>query len=279
MKTYEKSVSTVGKVVIATILLITQLYPLFYLITSSFKTIEDFRVLKPYALPSTFNLSNYVKVIFESNIFTYFKNSIIILVIVLICVIFLSSTAAFAIAKINFKGRRVMMTYFLLGLMIPLQVSLIPLFNIYSKIGLSNAYFGVILPQVAFALPFSISLFISFYKFLPNDVIESAVIDGATPTQIFLKIITPMAKNIIVTVATMQGVFCWNEFMFTYTFTRSNNMQTVVLGLRDYIGMYGLTDWGLTFTAITVTVLPTFIIYFLLSKSMVSGLSAGAVKG
>jgi raffinose/stachyose/melibiose transport system permease protein len=267
------------KVFIAFVLLLIQVYPVFYVIMSSMKTSSEFQTLAPYQLPSTLNLDNYIKVFTTSNIMTYFKNSLIVLIITLICLLTLSSLAAFALSKITFKGRSFMLSYFLLGLMLPFQVALIPLFTIFSRLGVLNTYFAVILPQVAFSLSYSIHLFHSFYKFLPDDVIESGIIDGCSPMGCFLKIVLPMSRNTILTVATMQGVFCWNEFICAYTFTRSTMMKTITLGLNDFVGMYGLTDWGSTFAAITVTVLPTFIFYFFTSKYMLAGMTAGAVKG
>ena len=95
----------------------------------------------------------------------------------------------------------------------------------------------------------------------------------------FFKIVLPMSTNSLLTVATMQGVFTWNDFINAYTFTRSTNLNTVTLGLNDFVGFMGTTDWGATFAAITVTVLPTFLFYFFTNKYMLSGLTAGAVKG
>jgi raffinose/stachyose/melibiose transport system permease protein len=265
--------------VIALVLLALFVYPAFYVIMSSFKTLDDFRRLPSYALPSGLNFSNYVNVFTQSRIFTYYKNSIIITVFTVSLLLILASTAAFALSKINFRGRYAILRFFNLGLMLPMQVALIPLFYVFSKINILNTYPAVILPQAAFSLSFSIQLFFAFYKFLPNDVIESAVIDGCHPMGIFAKICAPMSQNIFLTVATMQSVFCWNEFICTYTFTKSISMKTVTLGLNDFVGVYGLTDWGATFAMITVTVLPTMILYFFTNKYLLSGLTAGAVKG
>lgn len=274
-----KKVNTAIKVIVGLIILVVQVYPIFYVVTSSMKTTEDFRKLATYALPSSFNLDNFVKVFTTSPMVTYFKNSIIILIGVLVLLLSTSLMAAFCLSKIKFRGNKKIFSFFMLGLMLPFQVALIPLFTIFSKLGLLNTYFAVIIPQVAFSLSYSIQLFYSFCSFLPDEIIESAIIDGCSPFKIFMKIVIPMSKNSILTVATMQGVFCWNEFICANTFTRTTNMKTVTLGLNDFVGFMGLTDWGATFAAITVTVLPTFIFYFFVSKYMLAGMSAGAVKG
>lgn len=243
------------------------------------KTTDDFRSLPSYALPRSLNFDNYIKVFTTSSMLTYFKNSIIITVGVLIPLLLISFMAGFALSKIQFRGNKKILSYFLLGLMLPFQVALIPLFTIFSKMGILNTYPAVILPQIAFSLSYSIQLFYSFSKFLPDEIIEAAIIDGCSPMGTFFKIIFPMSTNSLLTVATMQGVFTWNDFINAYTFTRSTSMKTVTLGLNDFVGFMGMTDWGATFAAITVTVLPTFLFYFLTNKYMLSGLTAGAVKG
>ena len=282
----KRNVYTVLKVMTAAILIIFQVYPIFYVLISSMKTTDDFRNLPSYALPSALNFENYIKVFTTSPMLNYFKNSIIITVGVLIPLLLISFMAGFALSKIQFRGNKRILSYFLLGLMlpfqvalIPFQVALIPLFTIFSKMGILNTYPAVILPQIAFSLSYSIQLFYSFSKFLPDEIIEAAIIDGCSPMRTFFKIVFPMSTNSLLTVATMQGVFTWNDFINAYTFTRSTNMKTVTLGLNDFVGFMGTTDWGATFAAITVTVLPTFLFYFFTNKYMLSGLTAGAVKG
>lgn len=279
MKQKKLSVGGVVKWVLAILLVILQVYPFLYVFTSSFKSLDDFRQLPAYALPSSFFLGNYITVFTKSHMLTYFKNSIIVLIGVLIPLILIALMAGFALSKIKFRGRKLLLNYFLLGLMLPMQVALIPLFTIFNKLGLINTYAAIILPQIAFSLSYSIQLFYSFSKFFPEEMLEAAIIDGCSPMGCFFKMVMPMSLNSIITVATMQAVFCWNEYINAYTFTRSTDMKTVTLGLNDYVGSMGLTDWGATFAAITVTVIPVFAFYFFSSKKMLAGLSAGAVKG
>lgn len=264
---------------LAVLFLLVMIYPLFYSAMSTFKTAEEFRIKPQYALPVSLYLGNIKYILLESNIPRYFLNSIIVLVCVLVPTLLFGSMAAFAIEKMNFRGKKAMLSYFLMGLMIPLQVCLIPLYLSFGKLGWTDGFAGVILPQIAFNFPYTIYLFSSFFRFLPDDVLESCILDGCSPARMFVSIVVPMAKNIFFTLATMNGIFCWNEFVFAYTFTSSKKLQTITLGLRDFVGMYGATDWGKTFTTITLTILPTFILYFLLSKHMLAGMTEGAVKG
>lgn len=267
------------RMLIAFILLVICVYPVLYVFLSSIKTQQDLMSQKPYELPSTVSFENYRNIIEQGRIWTYFKNSIIITFFTVIFILLLAALAGFGLSKLNFKGKEFLRSYFNLGLMIPIQVALIPLFYTFSKIKLLDTYPAVIIPQVAFGLAFSIQLFYSFYKFLPNDVIESGIIDGCSTMRIFWSIVVPMSQNTILTVATMQSVFCWNEFITTYTLTKSVSMKTVTLGLNDFVGTMGLTDWGGTFAMIILTILPTLILYFFTNKYMVSGIAAGAVKG
>jgi len=278
MSSTKNKILFITKVVLGIILLLLFIYPLFYVFVSSLKTTSDFQNLAPYCLPVRVTFSNYRKVIQQGNIFVYFRNSSIITFFTVTSLLFFASLAGFGLCKIHFMGASFLRKYFNLGLMIPMQVALIPLFYTFSKTRLLNTYPAVILPQIAFSLSYSTEIFYSFYKFLPDDVIESGVMDGCSPLCIFRKIVVPMSQNSFLTVATMQGVFCWNEFITTYTFTKSVSMKTVTLGLNDFVGMHGLTDWGATFAMIILTIMPTFIFYFLTNKYMLSGLTAGAIK-
>lgn len=279
MKKRRISIGGTVKWILAILLVVIQVYPFLYVFLSSFKSLDDFRKLPAYALPSALYPGNYVTVFTKSHMLTYFRNSIIVLVGVLVPLLLIALMAGFALSKIQFRGKHVLLNYFLLGLMLPMQVALIPLFTIFNKLGLINTYIAIILPQIAFSLSYSIQLFYSFSKFFPEQILEAAIIDGCTPLGCFFRMVMPMSLNSIITVATMQAVFCWNEYINAYTFTRSTDMKTITLGLNDYVGSMGLTDWGATFAAITVTVIPVFIFYFICSKKMLAGLSAGAVKG
>lgn len=255
------------------------IYPLIYTFISAFRTLEEFQTLPPYALPRSLYLGNYIEVITKSSIPLYFLNSMIITFFVDIFVLVFSTTASFAIAKMKFRFNNVVLTYFLLGLMIPLQCCLLPLYLLFSDIHLTNTYLGVIIPQTAFGLPLSIYLCVNFFRFLPDDILEAAIIDGCSPWRIFLRIVVPMSRNIILTLALLRTVFCWNDFIFSYTFLSSKRLQTITLGIQDFVGAYGYTDWGRTFATVSLTVVPILIVYFFLGKYMVSGLAEGSVKG
>jgi len=214
----------------------------------------------------------------RSHIGTYFRNSVTITVTSVALIVLLSAMAGFVLEKMSFKINKKIYLFFVAGIMVPIQVTLIPMFMMYSKLKLLNTYIGIILPQVGFALPVAIMLFTGFYKFLPDEIMEAGIIDGCSTLQIFGRIVMPMSVNTIVTIVIMNAVSCWNEFIFSFTFLSKKDMLTVTLGLRDFVGKFGFVDWNASFAAITLTTLPTLIVYFMFSKQVIKGMTAGAVK-
>lgn len=260
--------------------LIIQVYPIIWMVLSSLKGPNEIKGVNPFTLPKNlFNIDNYINVWETSDISTYFVNSLIVTVIAIVLIVLLSSTAAFAIAKMKFKGSGFLMLLFLAGIMIPVHATLIPLFTLYNSLNILNTYTALILPQVGFALPISIYLFVGFYRYIPDEVLEAATIDGCNVFQIFFKIIMPLSKNTIVTVIAFNGIFIWNEFVFAKTFINDSKFKTLPVGLHDFIGQYGATNWGATFASMVIATLPVLIVYFILNKSIIEGMSLGATKG
>lgn len=264
-------------VILATIVVI-QVYPIFWVITSSFKTKAEMMGAAPYSLPSSFYLGNYVSMFENSNIPTYFMNSVVVAVLTLLFTVLIGAPAAFAIEKMKFRAGGKVLAFFLLGIMIPIFVALLPMFQIYNSLGLRNTYLSLILPQVGFNLPICIYLYTGFMKYVPNALIEAAYLEGAGSFKIFSSLMLPMSKNTTITIITFNFIFIWNEFIFANTFMTSSRMKTLPLGLNDFVGLYGFTDWGATYAAITVTILPTLLLYFILNKNVIEGMAAGAVK-
>lgn len=254
-------------------------YPVFWVICSSLKTPDEIAFSAPYTLPGSFYFGNYVKAVTKSPLIRQFRNSVIVAVSTLILLIATGSLAAFPISKLRFKQADKVMSFFLLGIMIPAFVCLIPMFQIYKVLGLRNTYASLVLPQLAFGLPMCIYLYVNFMKFIPNSLCEAAMIDGASSFTIFSRIIFPMAKNSTITILIFNFVNIWNEYVYANTFMTKSIMKTLPIGLNDFIGEMGSRDWGATFAVIVVAVLPTLIVYFLLNKSVMEGMAAGAVKG
>ena len=273
-----KRIKHIALYLLMTAILVVQVYPIFWIFMTSLKTAEEVRTKSTFALPSSLCFDKYVRAVTTSVLALYFKNSLIFLFITITALVLLSSTAAFSIEKMRFRANKWLLSFFLLGITIPIHVTLIPLFQIYRNTHLLNSYFALILPQIGFNLPLSIYLFTTFYKFIPDTIMEAAAIDGASVWRIFANIVLPMSKNCIITVVTMNTIFIWNEFIFANTFISAAELRTIPLGLFDYIGAKGMVDWGATFSAISIFLLPVLIVYFLLNKGIISGMTAGAVK-
>lgn len=257
--------------------MVVQVYPVFWLIIASFRPNMDLAV-QPFSIPTRFTLDNFITVFTKSNVLTYIKNSGIVTVVSLLAIVVFSSMVSFAISKMSFRGKNNLFRYFLVGLTIPYAVTLIPLFVIYVKVGLMDSLLGVILPLIAFQLPVSVLLFVNFYKFIPNEVIEAAIIDGCNIYSVYLRIIVPLSLNTILTVLAMSFITVWNDYTFSLVFINSTHLKTISIGLQDFIGPRGLTDWGATFASICLSTLPTLAIYFGLNGKLTSGMMLGSVK-
>lgn len=257
---------------------IVESYPVIWTFLTSLKQEDEIRWGSSIALPRSLYFDNYVNVIKESHLLIYFRNSLIVTSLTIFMLIALASTCAFALEKMRFYGQGALLTYFLAGITIPIHVTLIPLFQIYRRFGILNTHSSLILPQIGFNLPLSIYLFCAFYRFIPNEMLEAAIIDGASVLDIFSRIILPMSKNTIATIVTMNTVFTWNEFIFANTFISKNALKTVPIGLNDFVGQRGSVDWGSTFAAISLVLLPILVICFVFSKQLTSGIAAGAIK-
>lgn len=258
--------------------LIIQLYPIVWLFMASIKPTVELSST-PFALPHNPTMDNFVKVLSDGKIGLYMWNSIKVTGISLLLIIALSATAGFALAKFKFRVTKKVYAFFTFGIMVPVQITLIPLFIFYSKLGILNTSFSLVLPQVGFALPLSVMMFYSFYSFLPNELLEAAIVDGCNTYRIFSKIVFPLARNTVITIASMYSILIWNDFIFANTFISESAAKTVAMGLKDYVGAFGNVDWGSTFAAIAITILPPMLIYFALNRWVTAGMTMGATKG
>lgn len=233
----------------------------------------------PFALPKLVTFENFVKVLSDGKIGTYMWNSLKVTGISLLLIVVLSATAGYALSKFKVKGTKKIYSFFTFGIMVPVQITLIPLFIFYSDMGILNTSFSLILPQVGFALPLSVMMFVNFYDFVPNELIEASIVDGCSPYRTFLQIVFPLARNTVITIASMYSILIWNDFIFANTFISDTEAKTVALGLKDYVGAFGNVDWGSTFAAIAISILPPLVIYFALNKWVTAGMTMGATKG
>lgn len=277
-KTLSNLFKLIGIILIIIFVLI-EVYPIIWMLISSLKSPSEFTSKPMYALPKVLYWKNYADAWNIGNMGIYFRNSLIVTIPSLIFIIFFGAGAAFAIEKMKWKGQNGIMLLFLLGIMVPVQIVLLPLFTMYIKVGLLNNLLGLILIYITFGLPLTIFLFTGFFKAVPNEVIESAVIDGASIYQVFFRICLPMIKNAIVTVILVQFFFVWNDLIFSMTFISDNNLRTLQTGLLNFTGQYGQVQWGPIFASDSMAILPILFLYIFLNKLVMEGMANGAVKG
>jgi len=252
------------------------LYPIFVLFLSSFKTTPEI-FMKPFALPKVWKFSNYVEAWNKANFANYFKNSIIITIISLASIILVSSMAAYVIARFEFRGKRALFLYLITGLALPARLAIIPIFLTVRDLHLQNTYSSLILVYTAGGIAFSMFLLVNFFKSLPRELEDSAKIDGAGPFRIYWSIDLPLLKPAVATVVIFNFVDIWNDFFFPLILINKDSLKTIPLGIQAFYGEYGV-QWDLLFAGLNISVLPVLIIFILMSKQFISGLTEGAVK-
>ena len=274
----KKNVIKIVFVILILVFLVIQIYPVIWLFIASVKPTVEL-ASEPFAFPKTVTFENFVNVLSDGKIGMYMWNSLKVTGLSLILIVVLSSTAGYALSKFRMRGKKQIYSFFTFGIMVPVQITLIPLFIFYSNVGILNTSMSLVLPQVGFALPLSVMMFVSFYEFVPNELIEAAIVDGCSPFRTFIQIVFPLARNTVITIASMYSILIWNDFIFANTFISETNAKTVAMGLKDYVGAFGNVDWGSTFAAIAISILSPLIIYFSLNKWVTAGMTMGATKG
>ncbi len=270
---------TVVRRVAITLLVIVEVLPLLWLFLSSLKQESEFSLNPVYALPQGIHLQNYVEAWTTGNVGTYFLNSLLVVVPSVILVVTLCATGAFALEILRWPGRDRVLLLFVAGILVPGQMVLLPLFTIYFQLGLLNSRLALILTYVAFGLPLGVFLMVGYYKAVPREVLEAAVMDGATVYQAFRRVVLPMVANAVATVALVSFLFIWGDLLLALTFVSDSDQRTIQTGLLAFADQYGARRWGPTFAAISIATLPTLLVFVLLNQRVIRGLTAGAVKG
>jgi len=260
------------------------IFPLFWLTYTSLKTDRDI-FLHPFQLPRPDQLqwNNFSRAWVKGSFGRYFFNSVVLTVGTVAVTVFLSAMTAYALARFRFLGSRAIYFYFLAGLMIPLQLAIVPLFFEMRAMDLLNTRRGLFLAYLAFGFPFSIFVLTGFFKSLPSSLHESALLDGATEFQAFWHVMLPMARPGLITVAIFLFLGNWNEFFIAFICLSgkgSESVRTLPLGLANItiVSQYR-SDWGMAFAGLVLMLLPTLAVYVLLQKHLTKGITAGAVKG
>lgn len=256
---------------------IYSLYPLFWVWVMALRPSREI-YKNTFGLPHSLNFENLVRAWTIGRFDHYLLNSIIVTLVTVIAVVFLSSLVAYALTKLDIRGKDPIFYCFLIGLMLPPQMLIVPLFYLLKDLHLFNTYLALILPYTAAAQPFGILLMRGFFRGIPQDIIDSARIDGCSEYGVYLKIILPLAKPVLGSLAAFQCLWTWNEFIFALVFVHTEKIMTLPLALMHFQSRHTLDIGGVAGAASIVTI-PIIITYLFLQRHFIKGITAGALKG
>ena len=258
-------------------MMVIYLAPVVWIAMTSLKTRAEI-YKNPFAPPTLFHWENY-KVAWEAGkLGIAMLNSLFVCVVTLVLTMLLGSMAAFAIGRMRWKLANAAMVYILIGMMIPVHCVLIPLFVRFANIGLSNNLWGLILPYLTFSLPTSVYIMTGFFRSIPNELLESACIDGCSIYKIFFQIALPLSRTGLFVTGLMTFIANWNELLLALVFISDGNKKTLPVALTKFVTPYQ-TNYDKMFPAIMIAIIPTIVVYTLFSNQIVDGLTTGAVKG
>ncbi len=251
--------------------------PFIFMVLNSFKGKFEMLTKGVFALPNRLNFKNYIEV-FSGGFVRYFLNSVFVLLVSLLLILFISACASYPLARFKFRLNRFVYSMIVACMTIPIHITLIPVFQMTKKVGMYDSIWALIGPDVALAIPISVFILTSFMKGIPREIEESAEIDGCNKYGMFFRMILPLAKPGLSTLAIYNGVNIWNEFSFAYTLTQSPKNRTLPLAVWDFQGQYSMNT-PMIMAVLTLTILPMIILFILAQDKLVKGMTAGAVKG
>lgn len=253
------------------------LFPVYIVVVGSFKTeFEMYRNI--FGFPESWGLQNYIIAFQGGKMGSSFKNSLIVTVCAVVSLVFLGSMVAFALARLHMKYSNIIYKMFVVGIAVPTQVGIIQLALLMSKLHLTNSLLGLILVYVAYELPFSVFVFFGFMQSLPWEIQEAAIVDGCNKWQLYWRFILPLSKNAIATVLIMDMVVIWNDMLFPLMLISKESLRTLPFGLLQFRGQYA-SQYTVIFAGVILITLPMIILYLVMQKQFISGMTQGAVKG
>jgi raffinose/stachyose/melibiose transport system permease protein len=272
----KKFLDTAGQILLIAQTIIV-IYPLFIMVSTSLKSNQEI-FNNPLGFPKKILVSGYLELIKTSNFSIYFVNSIIVTILSLAFVITIAIMLSYAISRYTYKVVGYLYMFVLLGMMIPIRLGILNLTEILKLLNLLDRLSGLIIVYTAMTIPFSMFIISGFIRQIPLDLEEAAYIDGCSIFGIITRIIIPMLRPAIATTAVYNFIQIWNDVYFPLILIRDEYKKTLSLGITMFFGQYS-TNWNLAFSALTISALPTLVFYFFVSKHLVKGLTAGAIKG
>ena len=264
-------------IILTLILLFIMLFPFFIMLVSMFKSPEEIYHIPPYWFPKAATLKNFLLVWNTIPLAMYFKNSLIIALGTVILNTFISVPAGYAVARLNFPGKKFILFAFLVTQMFSPVVVVISLFKIVIKVHVIDTYLGVIIANAVFTTPFVIWMLNGYFSSIPKGIEDAARIDGCTRVGALIRVILPIAAPGLVTTIIYTFIYGWNDFIFSLTFLQSGEKYPLTIGLYQFVGRFAV-EWEQLLTAAFMAILPVLILFFIVEKQLVSGLAGGAVK-
>ncbi len=251
-------------------------YPVAWMILASFKTPEDL-VTNIWGLPQSLNWENYARAWRTARLGNALFNSFFVSLMVVLLVVAIAAHAGYALAKFRMRFSTAIFLLFVLTMQAPVPV--IPLYVMLVRMQLTDSRLGLILPMVAGGLPLAIFIFRAFFLSMPRELEEAAVVDGATRWGAFRRVVMPISTPAVATVAILQFLGAWNEYFLALILIRSPEMRTVPLAIQVFFYSFGRSEWTQVFAALTVGSLPMILIYVIMQRQFIQGLTSGAIKG
>ncbi|EPA0985830.1 carbohydrate ABC transporter permease [Vibrio parahaemolyticus] len=253
------------------------LLPMVATLFGGFKSLGELRT-NPFGIPEVWELEHYATVFADGSIWILMKNSLIIAALSVILTLLVGTMTAFTFSHIKFAGYKYVYSYFLMGMMFPAAAAILPLFLRIRDLALLDTLPGIVIPQVAFGLGFSILLFRTFFEQLPAELFDAARVDGCSYAKFYLHIILPLSTPILATVGVFVLVGSWNNYLLPLLVLNTEDMYPWTLGIMKYRGEYGIA-WNKILAYVSVTITPAIVFFLLAQKYIVAGLTGGAVKG
>lgn len=271
-----RKISTVALNLLLIVLGLITVYPFVWMLSSSFKQNKEIMALEQHLLPQIFTVNNYITMNSRFNFMRFFANSLLVTIVVTLAVIYTSTICGFVLSKYKFKGRNLLFGFVLSTMMIPWCVTIIPKYSMIQKFGWLDSYKALIVP--ALFSGFGIFNMKQHIATLPDEILEAARIDGADEFFIFHRIIFPMAKNGISSIAIFQFLWTWEDYLWPYLVISAKEKQLLSVGLKMFSGQYS-TDYGALFAATAISIIPVLLIYVVFQKQFIAGVASAAVKG
>ncbi|QQO11243.1 carbohydrate ABC transporter permease [Breznakiella homolactica] len=253
-------------------------FPSIWMLSTSIKQTTELYDIPPEIIPDEPTLANYVNVLSTPKMYMAFLNSVIVTFFVVVITLFLAVLAGYGLARYKFKGSRYVKIAMLLGQMVPGVVLIIPLYFLFTRLRLLDTLYALIIADLALTIPMGVVMLSAFFLTVPRELEEAAKIDGTTEIGALFRVVLPIAKPGIISVAIYTFIHAWEEFLFALNLTLSSRTRTLPIAISTFAGEFSV-DWGSTMAAAAVVALPVLAIFLLCNRYFVQGLSEGAVKG